>query len=209
MLRRSAVSPMQSDGPVPIESRALGTLSYIRSSIESATTLAVPGMAGIVMGCIGVAAAVVTSLPAFAPQWLPIWLVAAALAFLLGGASLARQAALRGNTRYFGPLRKFLLCLCPALLAGAVLTLTLWRADLPRIIPGVWLLLYGCAVLSSSTVTLAATFRLIITMGALFVVVGLVTLELPARLHMLALGAGFGGLHLIFGFLIGRTTHAD
>jgi hypothetical protein len=200
---------MQTDAPVPIETRALGTLSYIRSSIESAGSLAVPGMAGIVMGCIGVAAALLTSLPSLARHWLEIWLAAAAIAFVLGGASMARQAAIRGNTRYFGPLRKFLMCLCPALLAGAALTFTLWRVGMPRRIPGVWLLLYGCAVLSSSTVTLAATFRLIATMGAMFVALGLVTFELPARLHTLALGLGFGGLHLIFGFLIGRTKHVD
>jgi hypothetical protein len=200
---------MQTDGPVPIESRALGTLSYIRSSMESAGSLAVPGMAGIVMGCIGVAAAVATTFPALGRYWLEIWLVAAAVAFMHGGASMARQAALRGNTRYFGPLRKFLLCLCPALLAGAALTFTLWRAEMPRLIPGAWLLLYGCAVLSSSTVTLAATFRLIATMGAMFVALGLVTFELPVQWHTLALGIGFGGLHLIFGFLIGRIKHVD
>ena len=200
---------MQPDGPVPIESRALGTLSYIRSSIDSASSLAVPGMAGVVMGCIGVAAAVLASVPSFAASWLVIWLVAACVAFVLGGASMARQAALRGKTRYFGPIRKFLLCLCPALLAGAVLTLTLWRADMPRLIPGAWLLLYGCAVLSVSTVTLAATFRLITSMGALFIVLGVVTFELPASLHTLALGTGFGALHLLFGFLIGRASHAE
>jgi hypothetical protein len=200
---------MQTDGPVPIESRALGTLSYIRSSIESASALAVPGMAGIIMGCIGVGAAVATSLPSLAPHWLAIWLAAACVAFVLGGALMARQSALRGTARYLGPFRKFLLCLCPALVAGAALTLALWRADMPKLIPGMWLLLYGCAVLSSSTVTLSATLRLIATMGALFVALGLVTFELPTRLHVLALGAGFGGLHLLFGFLIGRTQHVD
>ena len=200
---------MQPDRPVPIESRALGTLSYIRSSIDSASSLAVPGMAGILMGCIGVAATVLASVPSFAARWLGIWLVAACVAFVLGGASMARQVALRGKTRYFGPIRKFLLCLCPALLAGAVLTLTLWRADMPRFIPGVWLLLYGCAVLSVSTVTLASTFRLITSMGALFIVLGVATFELPASLHTLALGAGFGALHLLFGFLIGRASHAE
>jgi|SRR6185312_9649937 len=209
MLRQSAESPMQTDGPVPIESRALGTLSYIRSSIESASALAVPGMASIVLGCIGVTAAVVTSIPSLAPYWLAIWLVAAVIAFVLGGALMARQQALRGNTRYFGPFRKFLLCLCPALIAGAALTLALWRVGMPRLIPGMWLLLYGCAVLSSSTVTLAATLRLVATMGASFIALGLVTFELPTRLHLLALGAGFGGLHLLFGFLIGRTQHVD
>lgn len=200
---------MQTDGPVPIESRALGTLSYIRSSIESASALAVPGMAGIILGCVGIAAALVTSLPALAAYWLAIWIAAACVAFVLGGALMARPAALRGTTRYFGPFRKFLLCVCPALIAGAVLTLALWRADMPRLIPGTWLLLYGCAVLSASTVTLSETFRIVISLGVLFVVLGLVTLELPTRLHVLALGAGFGGLHLLFGFLIGRTQHVD
>jgi hypothetical protein len=209
MLRQSAVFPMQTQGPVPIESRALGTLTYIRASIESASALAVPGMAGVVMGCIGIAAAVAASVSSLATHWLQIWLAAAGSAFVLGGALMARQAALSGRTRFFGPLRKFLLCLCPALLAGAALTLALWQADLERLIPGAWLLLYGCAVLSSSTVTVAATFRLVATMGALFVALGLVALQVPASVHTALLGAGFGGLHLIFGLLIGRTSHGD
>ena len=58
-------------GPIPIESRALGTLAYIRTSIESSGSMAVPGMAGIVMGAIGILAAIVTSLPRFAPFWPP------------------------------------------------------------------------------------------------------------------------------------------
>ena len=49
MLRESAVVAMPDNTPVPIESRALGTLSYIRASIDAASSLAVPGAAGIVM----------------------------------------------------------------------------------------------------------------------------------------------------------------
>jgi hypothetical protein len=56
MLRESAALLMQTNRPVPIESRALGTLSYIRASIDAASSLAVPGLAGIVMGAIGAAA---------------------------------------------------------------------------------------------------------------------------------------------------------
>ena len=144
---------MHSETPAAIESRALGTLAYIRASIESSSSMDVPGMAGIVMGIIGVLAAVAVSLPRLAPHWLAIWLIAAALALLLGGALVARQLVRRGHSRYLGPARRFLLCLCPALLAGAVLTMVLESAGTTGLIPGMWLLLYGCAVLSASTVT--------------------------------------------------------
>src|ERR1700730_17249012 len=125
MSRPGDLFSVHSEVPVTIESRALGTLAYIRASIESSSSMDVPGMAGIVMGIIGVLTAVAVSLPRLAPHWLSIWLVAAALALVLGGASVARQIVRRGRSRYLGPARKFLLCLCPALLAGAVLTLAL------------------------------------------------------------------------------------
>ncbi len=131
MHRPNAVFPAQSEAPAAIESRALGTLAYIRASIESSSSMDVPGMAGIVMGIIGVLAAVVVSLPRWRGS------LAGDLAgrrsrslSLLGGALVARQTARRGQSRYLGPVRKFLLCLCPALLAGAVLTLVLATAGM-------------------------------------------------------------------------------
>jgi hypothetical protein len=208
MPRPTAAFRIQSEAPVPIESRALGTLAYIRTSIESSSSMDVPGMAGIVMGIIGVLAAIVVSVPRLAPHWLEIWLFAAPVALLFGGALVARQIARRGHTRYLGPVRKFLLCLCPALLAGAVLTWVLWTSHMTSLIPGMWLLLYGCAVLSASTVTIAGIARLICVMGALFVGLGSMTFVLPTTVHTAMLGLGFGVLHIIFGVLIGRLTHA-
>ena len=195
--------------PIPIESRALGTLTYIRASIESSGSMAVPGMAGIVMGGIGIIATIVASVPQGAPHWLGIWLVAAAIAFALGGAMMAREAAQSGHARYLGPVRKFLLCLCPALLTGAALTFVLWRAGTTGLIPGVWLLLYGCAVLSASTVTIARTMRLICIMGVLFMLLGLLAFAAPPGTHTLILGMGFGALHTIFGILIGQVSHGE
>ncbi|MGA2838578.1 MAG: hypothetical protein ABSG18_00150 [Steroidobacteraceae bacterium] len=195
--------------PIPIESRALGTLAYIRTSIESSGSMAVPGMAGIVMGGIGIVATIVASVPRGAPHWLGIWLVAAAVAFALGGAMMAREAAQSGHARYLGPVRKFLLCLCPALLTGAALTFVLWRAGTTGLIPGVWLLLYGCAVLSASTVTIARTMRLICIMGVLFMLLGLLAFAAPPGTHTLILGMGFGALHTIFGILIGQVSHGE
>ncbi|MDB6083905.1 MAG: hypothetical protein JWN43_1786 [Gammaproteobacteria bacterium] len=195
--------------PSSIESRALGTLAYIRTSIESSGSMAVPGMAGIVMGAIGIFATIVASLPRGASRWLEIWLVAAAVAFALGAAMMAREAAQSGHARYLGPVRKFLLCLCPALLAGAALTFVLWRDGRTTLIPGMWLLLYGCAVLSASTVTIARTMRLICIMGALFMLLGVAAFAAPPAMHTLILGVGFGVLHTVFGILIGHVSHDD
>jgi hypothetical protein len=209
MNRPNAVLPLHSKAPAAIESRALGTLAYIRASIESSSSMDVPGMAGIVMGIIGVLAAIVVSQPRWAPHWLGIWLCAGAVALLLGSALVARQITRRGRSRYLGPLRKFLLCLCPALLAGAVLTLVLGTVGMTNVIPGTWLLLYGCAVLSASTVTVASIARLICIMGSLFVALGSMTFALPATAHATMLGLGFGVLHILFGILIGRLTHGE
>lgn len=200
---------MQPNPPVPIESRALGTLSYIRASIDAASSLAVPGAAGIVMGTIGTTAAVLTSLPAFRSYWIDVWMTAAVAAFILGGILVIRQATRRGALLLSSPIRKFLLCLCPPLLAGAVLTFTLWRVGMERLIPGTWLLLYGCAVISASTVTSALNLRLIGSMGGIFAALGLIALGAPPASHTLILGSGFGVLHLIFGILIGHMNHGE
>ena len=209
MLRESAALTMQTNRPVPIESRALGTLSYIRASIDSASSLAVPGLAGIVMGAIGAAAALLTYVPAIGSYWLTVWLVAACVAFLLGGALVARQVSQRGGSLISGPFKKFLMCLCPTLLAGAVLTLVLSLAEMQRLIPGTWLLLYGCAVVAASTATNSRSQLIVASMGALFILLGGTAFALPASAHTLLLGAGFGGLHLISGILIGRVNHGE
>jgi hypothetical protein len=90
-----------------------------------------------------------------------------------------------------------------------VRTLALVTAGMTSVIPGMWLLLYGCAVLSASTVTVAGIARLICIMGTLFVALGSMTFALPAATHTAMLGLGFGVLHILFGILIGRLTHGE
>lgn len=197
------MSNSRSDNTVAIDSHALGTLNYIRASIEAAGAFAVPGIAGIAMGGVGVLATVVASLPGLGAYWLEIWLLAAMAAAAIGAVLVARQSA--RVILYRGPARKFVLSLCPALLAGAALTVVFWQEGLTSLIPGMWLLLYGCAVLSASLMTNAAMVRLIALMGALFVVYGIIAFQLPIRWHNYTLGLGFGALHLLFGILIGRT----
>lgn len=195
---------MRSNNTVAMDTHALGTLNYIRASIESAGAFAVPGTAGIAMGAVGIAAAGIASVPALAGHWLLIWLIAAAMGAGLGVVLVARHRSGEGLPLYRGPARRFVLCLCPALLAGGVLTFVLWQAGATRLIPGAWLLLYGCAVLSATLMTAAVMMRLVGVMGALFVVCGALAFELPPAWHNVMLGGGFGVLHLVFGVLIGR-----
>ena len=104
---------------------------------------------------------------------------------------------------YRGPARKFVLCLCPALVAGAVLTWALWARGAADLIPGTWLLLYGCGVTAAATMTM----RPVAVMGGLFLVLGITALLLPPQHANVLLGAGFGGLHVIFGAFIRWKTH--
>jgi len=185
---------------VRLDNHAVATLRYIRSSMEAATYLAVPGSAGIAMGSVALIAAMFASMPRLHVHWLAIWLVAAAVAAGTGGALMARPASLRGLSLANTPLRKFLLCLFPSLFAGAVMTGVHASTGNFHAIPGTWLLLYGCALISAC----ATTTRLIGLLGALFVLLGLFALALPESVQMLLLGLGFGGLHVLFGFLIHR-----
>jgi hypothetical protein len=192
-----------SNNTVAMDAHAQATLRYIRSSMDAAALVVTPGSAGIVIGLVGVIAVLLAAGP-WSAHWLAIWIAAAPLASLMGAMVMARQQRLQGRGLFGVTVRRFVLCLAPALLAGAVLTAAdLYDGNL-RIVPGTWLLLYGCAVMAAS----ATTIRLVAWLGGLFVLLGITALLLPMSTHNLILGVGFGGLHLVFGtYLVGRGSH--
>jgi len=201
-MEKATAQRKRSDGnTVALDMHALGTLKYIRASIDAAGVLGVPGSAGIAMGSVGLLAALLAADPPLAPYWLTIWLAAGVAALLCGSALMVHQAVRSETALYRGPARKFLLCLAPSLFAGAVITFALWRGHAVEMLPGAWLLLYGCGVTAASTMTV----RSIGIMGGLFLLLGVAALSLPMRDSDLLLGAGFGGLHLAFGIVIGRA----
>ena len=194
---------MQSADAVRIDSHAVATLRYIRESMDAAASVAVPGSAGIAMGAVGILAMMICAAPGLREHWLAIWLASAALGGGLGFALVTRPASRRGLLLYGTPLRKFAQCLFPALFGGAVMTVVHLSYGNLHAIAGTWLLMYGCALISAGV---AAT-RTIAIMGVAFVVLGLVSLFLPDGPQIYMLGAGFGGLHVLFGLLIGRARH--
>jgi predicted phage tail protein len=194
---------MQSANAVRIDSHAAATLRYIRASMDAAASVAVPGSAGLAMGSIGLLAMVASSTASLHEYWIAVWLVAAVLGGGVGSALMTRPASLRGLSLYGTPLRKFAMGLFPALVGGAVMTVVHWTNGNLHSIPGTWLLFYGCALISASV----SANRMIAIMGVSFAALGLLALVAPDRLQILLLGAGFGGLHVLFGLLIGREGH--
>ncbi|WP_129643046.1 hypothetical protein [Peristeroidobacter agariperforans] len=188
---------------VNLDSHAMATLRYIRESMDAAGSVAVPGSAGIAMGAVGLAATALSLIPNLASHWLAIWLVAAPIAALAGASLMTRSASLVSFIGSGKPGRKLLLGLMPSLFAGAVMTAVLWQANYLGAAPGIWLLLYGCALISAGVFT-----KVIVRwMGGCFVALGLLALVTPAQLQIPLLGLGFGGLHITFGFLIARGAH--
>lgn len=196
---------MQSANAVRIDSHAVATLRYIRASMDAASFVAVPGSAGIAMGSVGLLTMVISSAPGLREHWLWIWLASALLGGGIGFALMTRPASLQSLLRSETPLRRFALGLFPALFGGAVMSALHWMHGNLHAIPGTWLLLYGCALISAS----AAATRLLAVMGGAFILLGLLALLMPDSLQVLMLGAGFGGLHLLFGFLIGRKSRTQ
>ncbi len=188
---------------VQIDSHAAATLRYIRASMDSAASIAVPGSAGIAMGGFGLLATALSSTQSLREHWLGIWIAAAIPAAGLGLVLVARPSSLRGLTLSGAPFRKFALCLLPSLFCGAVMTAVHSTYGNLHAIPGTWLLLYGCALIAASV----ATVRTVTVMGGLFVALGLIALLLPDTLQIPVLGIGFGGLHVLFGLLIGRASN--
>jgi hypothetical protein len=194
-------APPPSPAVPEIGGRAIDNLRFIRETMERAISFtAVPGLGGIAMGVTALAAAAVSSFARSAEEWLGIWLVGAFTAFSIGLWAMARKARRAGATLFAGPARRFLLTLSPPLLAGAALSLALARGGRAEILPGMWLLLYGTAVVTGG----AFAVRIVPVMGVLFMLLGCLAFICPASWGTGFLAAGFGVLQIVFGAIIAR-----
>ena len=133
-------------------------------------------------------------------SWLGIWLVAALIAVGTGAFATERKARRAGIPLFSGPARKFALSLLPPLVAGALLTSTLYRAGLSWALPPMWLLLYGTAVVTGG----AFSVPIVPVMGTSLMMLGTVALFCPPSWGNWFMAAGFGGLQILFGALIAR-----
>jgi hypothetical protein len=195
--------PLRREYPKPIglETQAMDNLRFIRSTMENAGPFTgVPGTGGVIMGCTALAAAFAARFATSPRMWLSVWMSEAALALAIGLLFAARKAKLSASSLLSKPFRRFVLAMSPSIFAGAILTVVLWRAGAHQYVPAMWLLLYGAGVTSGG----AFSVRVVPVMGLSFLALGSIATLTPSAYFDLLLAIGFGGLHILFGWIIAR-----
>jgi hypothetical protein len=184
-----------------LESSAIDNLRFIRDTMESSAAFtAVPGWAGVGMGASALVAAWYASRQPTTELWLTIWMAEGMIAVLLGCFGLIEKAARTGASLQSAPARKFALSFAPPLVVGALLTAALWRAGSRDLLPGLWLMIYGTAVVTGG----AFSVRAVPAMGAVFITLGAIALTLPPAFGDVMLATGFGLAHIVFGLYVAR-----
>jgi hypothetical protein len=169
---------------------------------RSATFTAVSGWGYVGMGATALVAFFVALRRVGTEAWLAVWLAEALVAVTIALVAMYWKATRQGSPILSIPGRRLFVGLLPALFAGGVMTVALVRSGDVRQIPGVWLLLYGVAVMQAG----AFSVRTIPVMGAVFVLVGAIALPMSWFGANVMLAVGFGVVHLFFGGYI-ATRH--
>jgi hypothetical protein len=179
----------------------MDNLSYIRGMMERAGTFtAVSGWGVVVIGATAIAAALVAARQTLPWAWVATWLAEGGIAAGISVSSMTLKAHAANMPLLSGPLRKLVLSFSPPMIAGAVLSGVLVRHGSYASLPGIWMLLYGAAVVSAGTYSV----RSVPVMGAGFMMLGAIALLAPPTWMTGLLIAGFGGLHIVFGLWIAR-----
>jgi hypothetical protein len=193
-----------SEAPLPMREHALDNIRFIRDAMERAGSFtSIPGWGGVGVGVTAIIAAIVAQqfLGKSLRMWLATWLAEAIVAAAIGFGTMAMKA--RGSEAPFmsGAAKRFFISYFAPLVAGAIVTLALVRVEAYAAIPSTWLLLYGAAFVSSG----AFSIKVIPIMGVAFMLFGGLAALLPLGASNVILGIAFGGLHIIFGFIIARS----
>jgi hypothetical protein len=181
--------------------RAAESIEFIRETmVRSASFTAVPGQGGMAIGAIGVVAAVAGARAGTPREWLATWLIAAVVAAPIGLVATIMKARRNNVALWSASGRRFMQGFLPALVAGAALTWSLVSAGRIELLAPMWLLLYGAGILAGAT----ASIPVLTWLGAEFMLLGCGAVLTGGRWTDVWLGAGFGGLQIVYGIIIAR-----
>ena len=185
--------------PIPIDARAADHLRYIRETMESAAEFtAVPGWGGVAMGVTALAASVLAARQNTPRGWLTVWLAEVFVAVAIAAPAAATKAR-RGNSSLFsGPGRKFVTSFAPPIFVGGLMTVVLIQLGAIAALPGLWLLLYGTAIVTGG----AFSVRAVPIMGLCILALGAAALFAPSQWGNIFMAAGFGVVQMGFGLWI-------
>lgn len=200
--RRQAVFVETSPEPRTLPTaNPLDELNFIRRTMEGATSFtAVPGWGTVLVGVTALAAAAIALKATSDSAWTAIWLGESVLAALISFAAMVQKSGGVAKLAASVPARKCALSLAPPLAAGALLTAMFVRHGMAAELPGMWLLLYGVAVITGG----AFSVGVVPIMGIAFSLFGAAAIIAPAAWGNGIMALGFGGLHILFGFIIAR-----
>lgn len=196
-----SAGPLRSSNaePIPIDARAADHLRYIRETMQRAGEFtAVPGWGGFAMGVTALAAAGFAALQSSPRAWLAVWLVEAFVAVAIAAPAAATKAHRANSAIFSGPGRKFIFSFAPPIVVGGLLTFALFVAGATAALPGMWLLLYGTAIVTGG----AFSVRVVPVMGLCLMGLGAAALFAPAAWGDAFMAAGFGVLQIGFGLWI-------
>jgi uncharacterized membrane protein YjfL (UPF0719 family) len=186
--------------PIAIDRRAADNLRFIRDTMERAASFtAVPGWGGVVIGATAMFAGAVAAGHTARVQF-SVWAAESVLALLIAFVAVRLKSKRLELSLQSRAARRALLSFAPPLLAGAIVTVVLYQAGVVSVLPGLWLLLYGAAVVTGG----AFSVRIVPVMGLCFMLLGAISLLAPATWGNGFLIAGFGCLHIAFGTVIAR-----
>jgi hypothetical protein len=188
-------------GPIPIDARAAEHLRYIRETMENAAEFtAVPGWGGVAMGVTALAAAFLAARQSTPRAWLAVWLIEAFVAVAIAAPAAATKAHRANSSLFSGPGRKFVLSFAPPIVVGGMLTFALYHAGAFAVLPGLWLLLYGTAIVTGG----AFSVRIVPVMGLCLMLLGGIALFAPSMWGDILMAAGFGVVQIGFGWWIAK-----
>ncbi len=203
-MRMTSVRPLRpppAQDPPSLHLRAMDNLAFIRDTMEAAGSFtAVSGWGMVAIGVLSIGVAITGGRQGSPAAELNTWLGWAVLSPLVMIWAMVRKARAARMPLLSGPGRKFVLSFSPPMFVGALLTLVLFRAGFLEAIPGVWLLLYGTAVVAGG----AFSVKIVPVMGLCFMGAGVISLFSPMVWNPWIMGAAFGGLHVAFGIAIAR-----
>jgi hypothetical protein len=200
-MRAQFTLPDDPPTPVPLHGQAMDNLRFIRETMERAGAFtAISGWGLMATGTTALVAAWIAARQNIAEAWLGTWLAESLLALAISLWAANRKAHAALVPLLNGPGRRFVFSFATPMVVGALLTLAFLPGAAAERLPAVWLLLYGAGIATGG----AFSVRIVPAMGLCFMLLGAASLFSPAGWGNAYLAAGFGGLHLVFGFLIAR-----
>jgi len=188
--------------PPTLQAHAIDNLQFIRDTMSRASRFtAIPGWGGVVMGASALVTTAVAARRSGTMEWTLWWIGDAVVAVAIALVAMSRKAQRLQISLFDAPAKRFALAYIPALAAGAVLTAVFIESGLIARLPGCWLLLYGVAITGGGTLSV----RVVPLLGVLFIALGVAAFAAPAAYGDAFMAVGFGGLHIVFGFIIARN----